>query len=148
MGSIGISKGSRSMSVLNMKVPKNGALTFLMCYGTSSFQRHFAPFLIFVDFDVSPQPTSFKGAIFVSRLFISVIDRDHSEKLPINLITERDIAMRIFGCIYSVSQSHSIHSTSSSRRGGKKSVIECLGWKRAVSGRYVTKMLHFNQSDL
>ena len=27
-------------------------------------------------------------------------------------------------------------------------LFECLGWKRAVFGRYVAKMLHFNQSDL
>ena len=99
-------------------------------------ERHLAPFLISVDFDVSAQPTSFKGAIFVSKVFISVIDRNHSEKLPTNFMTERDIPMRIFGCTYSVSQRRSIHSSSSSRRGGKKSVIECLGWKRAVFGRY------------
>ena len=128
------------MSVLSIKVPKNGS--------RCAMERHLAPFLISVDFDVSAQPTSFKGAIFVSKVFISVIDRNHSEKLPTNFMTERDIPVRIFGCTCSASQSRSIHSTSSSRRGGMKSVIECLGWKRAVSGRYVTKMLHFNQSDL
>ena len=52
-------------------------------------ERHLAPFLISVDFDVSAQPTSFKGAIFVSKVFISVIDRNHSEKLPTNFMTER-----------------------------------------------------------